>query len=156
MFWRRGGNNQPQSSSLDQHVSSVENILLQLQVDPRQARIDTSQGYGWSFQRGSALIEVYITLQGDREFLQVLSPIMHLPMSGLLPLYRRMLELNLQLTNASLGVYLDVVYVFNERPLNDMDASEANYIINMISSYADEIDDQLVREFGGRLYGQAK
>jgi len=50
-------------------------------------------------------------------------------MGGLLPFYRRLLELNLQLTAAALGVYLDVVYVFSERPLDGMDSKEANSII---------------------------
>jgi hypothetical protein len=115
----------------------------------------TDQGFGWSFQRGSALIEIYIAEQQGREYLQVLSPLMHIPPGGLLPLYRRLLELNLSLTNASLGVYLDVVYVFNERPLAGLDANEADFIIKQISEYADDLDNQLVNEFGGRLYGQA-
>jgi hypothetical protein len=79
---------------------------------------------------------------------------MHLPMSNLLPLYRRLLELNLQLTAAAIGVHLDVVYVFSERPLDGLDGAEANTIINLVSGYADELDDKLVTEFGGRLYAK--
>jgi len=30
---------------------------------------------------------------------------------------------------------------------------EANQIIDQIVRYADELDDRLVKEFGGRLYG---
>jgi len=149
-----GTGRQNQPAPLQQHVNTVEQILASIGVNPAQARMDTEQGYGWSFQRGSALIEIYIAEQGGREYLQVLSPIMHVPGGGLLPLYRRLLELNLSLTNASLGVYLDVVYVFNERPLSGLDASEANFIITQISEYADELDNQLVNEFGGRLYSQ--
>lgn len=152
MFWR---SNQPQkSNSLDKHLNTVENILASVGVDPARARMDTDRGYGWSFQRGSALIEVYITEQEGRQYLQVLSPIVHIPAGGLLPLYRRLLELNLSLTNASLGVYLDVIYVFNERPLTGLDIEEADFIIRQISEYADDLDNQLVNEFGGRLYGQ--
>lgn len=144
-----------QGSNLQQHANTVENILASIGVEPARARMDTENGYGWSFQRGSALIEIYIAQQENREYLQVLSPLIHVPAQGLLPLYRRLLELNLSLTNASLGIYLDVVYVFNERPLAGLDAGEANYIITQISEYADDLDNQLVNEFGGRLYGQA-
>jgi len=149
------GRNNRQGSALDQYAVTVEKILTSVGVDPSQARLDTEQGYAWSFQRGSAIIEVYVSQQGDRGYLQVLSPILHIPSSGLLPLYRRLLELNLSLTNASLGVYMDVVYVFNERPLNGLDANEANFIITQIAQYADEMDNELVNEFGGRLYSQA-
>ncbi|MBZ0288799.1 MAG: YbjN domain-containing protein [Anaerolineae bacterium] len=149
------GRNQPSSSpSLESYAAAVEQILPAIGIDPLAARMNTEGGYGWSFQRGSAVIEVYVSQQDSAGYLQVLSPIMHLPMSNLLPLYRHLLELNLQLTAAAVGVHLDVVYVFSERPLQGMDATEANTIINLVSGYADELDDRLVSEFGGRLYAK--
>ena len=152
MFWR--SREVQKISSLEQHVAVVENILLNTGRDPVRARMDIQQGYGWRIQQGSALIEIYIAQQEDREYLQVVSPIVHLPSGTLLPLYRRLLELNLTLTNASLGVYLDVIYVFNERPLAGLDAQEADFIIQQISDYADRLDNELVNEFGGRLFEQ--
>jgi hypothetical protein len=138
--------------SLQNHAAAVSQILLQLGINPQQAQMTLQEGYGWSFRRGSALIEVYISVLEGVGYLQVLSPIMHLPPTGILPLYRRLLELNLQLTAASLGVNLDVVYVYHERPLEGLDADEANVIINTIASYADDLDDRLINEFGGRMY----
>jgi hypothetical protein len=143
---------QPQLSEMEKGALAVEKILETIGITPQQARMPTENGYGWSFQRGSALLEIYITKQGQREYLQVLSPLLHLPAGNLLPLYRRLLELNLSLTNASLGIYLDVVYIFNERPLSGLDAQEVNFIITQIAEYADDLDNQLANEFGGRLY----
>lgn len=151
---RRPDPQQPSGDPLQRHAQTVEAILQQIDVKLEDARLKMDQGYGWHFRRGSAVIEIYITEQNGRGNLQVLSPIMHLPTAGLLPLYRRMLELNLQLTNAALGVYYDVVYVFNERPLEGLDPSETNYIISMVAAYADQLDNQLVNEFGGRLFSQ--
>ncbi len=139
---------------LDQYAQTVEQILLGVGVDPQQARMNLQDGFGWSFRRGSAVIEVYVSQQDGTGYLQVLSPILHLPMSNLLPLYRHLLELNLQLTNAALGVHLDVVYVFSERPLEGLDAVDANNIITLVAGYADELDDKIVSEFGGRLYAR--
>lgn len=152
----RGRNRPPPPSAptVETYVATVEQILTAINVDPAKASMKLEAGYGWTFQRGSAVIEIYVSQQNGVGYLQVLSPIMHLPINGLLPLYRRLLELNLQLTNAALGVYLDVVYVFNERPLEGLDANEANNIINQIALYADDQDDKLVAEFGGRLYGK--
>ncbi len=145
---RRGGPN------LQSYAATVEQILLNLGVDPVSARLHTEAGFGWSFQRGSAIIEVYVSHQDNTGYLQVLSPILHLPQTGLLALYRHLLELNLQLTNAALGVYLDVVYLFSERPLDGLDHVEANNIISLVANYADELDDRLMAEFGGRLYAR--
>lgn len=155
MFGSRKKQPPQQLNNLEKHAATVQSILASIGVDPNRAKMDTDEGFGWSFQRGSALIEIYIAEQEGREYLQLLSPILHLPAGGLLPLYRRLLELNLSLTNASLGVYLDVVYVFSERPLAGLDSAEADFIIKQISEYADTIDNQLRNEFGGRLYSQA-
>ncbi len=134
-------------------LGAVESILAAIGVDPAAARMEVESGFGWHFQRGSALIEVYLTPEQEG-YLQVLSPIMHLPASNLLALYRRLLELNLQLTNAALGVHEDVVYVFHERLLAGLDAAEADAIIRRLAGYADELDDALAAEFGGRMYGR--
>lgn len=142
------------SFRLETYAAAVEQNLQAVGIDVVNSRMNLEEGFGWAFRRGSAAIEVYITHQDNIGYLQVLSPIMHLPSSGLLPLYRRLLELNLQLTSASLGLYLDVVYVFSERPLDGLDSVETNTLITQVAHYADELDDKLVKEFGGRLYGQ--
>lgn len=153
-FRGRNPQNQLAASPLEAYARTVEQILSSIQVDLNRARMKTDNGFGWSFQRGSAVIEIFVSEQNGVGYFQVLSPIMHLPINGLLPLYRRLLELNLQMSNACLGLYLDVVYVFSERPLQGMDGNEANDIINLVASYADDFDDKLVSEFGGRLYAK--
>ena len=134
-------------------LQAVEGILAAIGVDANAARMEVESGFGWHFQRGSALIEVYLTPE-EQGYLQVLSPIMHLPQQHLLALYRRLLELNLQLTNAALGVHEDVVYLFHERLLAGLDAAEADAIIRRLAQYADKLDDALAEEFGGRMYGR--
>lgn len=154
VFGNRNQRTQP-APRLEQYANLVEQILGTIGYIPSQIRLPTSEGYGWSFRRGSAIIEIYVQQQQDSTgIMQVLSPIMHLPQSGLLPLYRKLLELNLQIPSLSLGVYLDVVYVYSERPLDSMDAGEADAIIRSVGNWADELDDKLVQEFGGRLYSR--
>ena len=148
-------NNDPNTPSLEQYANALESILAQMGLNPTEVRLNTDDGYGWSFRRGSAVIEIYVAAQNGVGYLQVLSPILHLPENAILPLYRRLLELNLQLTSAALGVYGDVVYVFSERPLAGLDVNEANEIVSRVAAYADDLDNALVEEFGGRLYMQA-
>jgi len=148
------GRKQQSTSSFEQYAATVENILAALNVNLDEARLGTEQGFGWRFRRGSGSIEIYISEHDGRGYLQVLAPILIIPESNLLPFYRRLLELNLQLTNAALGVYYDVVYVFSERPLQGLDADEANTIIMLVAAYADDLDNRLCDEFGGRLYSQ--
>lgn len=141
-------------NSMAHYASMVEEGLASLGIDPKQSRLNISGGYGWNFRYGSAVIEIYIHQNDEGSCFQVLSPILHLPHTGLLPLYRRMLELNLQLVNAALGVYHDAVYIFSERPLNGLGQEEVNSTIGRVASYADDLDNKLVAEFGGRLYAR--
>ena len=133
-------------------AAAVEGILAQIGVDAGAARMQVERGYGWNFLQGSALIEIYISPE-ERGYLQALAPIMHLPQRNLLALYRRLLELNLELTNMALGAHGDVVYLYHERLLEGLDAVEADAIIRRLARVADELDDALVAEFGGRRYG---
>lgn len=154
MMGQGGFQNRAVGAAMQNSAAAVERILYGIGVDPAAARMSVQDGYGWSFRRGSATIEIYVTQREGVGYLQALAPIIHLPTTGLLPLYRHLLELNLQMTDAALGVYLDVVYVFSERPLDGMDADEANSMINIVAAYADELDNRLVDEFGGRLYNR--
>jgi len=140
--------------TLDQYAELVEQILRGIGVDPALARMNVDSGFGWNFKRGSALIEVYLAQADDVTYFRVLSPILHLAQSNLLPLYRRLLELNLQVTNAAFGLHTDLLYVFSERRLDGLDPQEANSIINLVAQYADEFDEKLQAEFGGRLYSR--
>ena len=86
IFGRRkdGGEN------LEKYAAVVEQILGAIGVNPQAARLPTDQGYGWNFRRGSAIIEVYVSQQDGKGYFQVLSPILHLPQTGLIQLYRRL------------------------------------------------------------------
>lgn len=152
MFGRGRGKNEPKP--LERYIRTVEHILQKLDIDIEESRMALEEGWGWEFRRGSAMVEIYIAQRDDKTYLQVLSPILYLPQSNLLPLYRRLLEYNLQMTSAAIGIYNDVAYVFSERPVDGLDVEEADDIIDLVSGYADKLDNELVNEFGGRLYSQ--
>lgn len=150
-----GRNRSTSDARLQSYAALIQEYLRNNDIDPAQARLNVDTGLGWSYRRGSATIEIYITQDADAGYMRVLSPMLHLPEGRLLPLYRRLLELNLELTNASLGIHQDVVYVFSERPLDGMDHVEASNIITLVAEYADRLDNELVTEFGGRLFGRS-
>ena len=145
----------PSNDALAGYAAMIQQILAALHIDADSARLQVEGGYGWNFRYGSAIIEVYIHQNNEGVYFQALSPIVTLPQASLLPLYRHLLELNLQLTNAALGVYNDTVYIFSERPLQGLDQVEAESTIQHVANYADTLDDKLVNEFGGRLYNRA-
>ena len=46
------------------------------------------------------------------------------------------------------------MFIFSERPLAGLDPVEVDFIIEQVARFADDLDDQLVSEFGGRLYSR--
>ncbi|XWX02833.1 YbjN domain-containing protein [Aggregatilineales bacterium SYSU G02658] len=143
---------QPQSSGREHAAQLVEQVLRAASVDPAASRIPVADGMGWKFVYGSAQVEVYITSKQETDYLQVLCPIMYLPHHGLLAFYRRLLELNMIVPNIRFGVYGDLVYLYSERTLAGLDLQETYEIISTLTRNADEYDNRLVDEFGGRLF----
>lgn len=146
-------NPMPDNGNLSAVAIRIDGVLTALGINPSAARIPDT--FTWQFQRGTALIEMrLIQEEGGNTFFQISAPVMHIPHDNLLRLYRRLLELNMQLVGAAFAVYRDVVYLVDERPVPGLDDTEAHAMINTVAGFADQLDDLLVEEFGGRLYGQ--
>ncbi len=140
------------STTLLKYVSDIENILSMIDINPNESRAHSIEGFRWLFQWGSARIEVTVAERGAAGYLQVSSPLMTLPDTGLEAFFRALLNQNLEMTSAALALHENVVYVFSERPLDGMDTEEARFIITRVASYADDLDNYLVNTYGGKLY----
>ena len=142
-------------ANLERYKDLIEDILTGLGIDPDQNREDTGREpseYSWCVQRGSAT--VYVELLGAEEegYFMVDCPILTLPATNLEGFFRHLLELNDQLVEASLTLRGSEVHLVGIRPLSGMDAGEAEEMIDRISGYADNLDDQLADEFGAPLW----
>lgn len=133
-------------------VKIIRDVLAKIGISGSPQPIDGGKGFGWILQRGSAVVYVMINEIDGKGFFKVVSPIIYLPTENLLPLYRTILEINMDLTNAALGVQEDKICVVSERSVAGLDAVEAEEIIKRVAYYADELDNKLVSEFGGRLF----
>ena len=142
------------STTLLKYVSDIENILSMIDINPHESRSHSIEQFRWLFHWGSARIEVTVVEREAAGYLQVSSPLMTLPQTGLEGFFRALLNQNLEMTSAALALHENVVYVFSERPLDGMDTEEARYIITRVASYADDLDNDLVNTYGGSLYDE--
>lgn len=147
-----------QESNLKNTQKMIESVIKELGLDPERTKIegkDTNR-VGWALMRGSAAVYVFLQQQENANFLQVVSPVMKLPDQNLLPLYRRLLELNAEkLCGAAFGVKGEDVVLTTDRETTDIDRSEVQAMITMVGQYADHFDDELVAEFGGVRHSDA-
>jgi hypothetical protein len=145
---------------LGNYASLVEKYLLGMSVDVAKARKYLDNGFLYQFYFGSARIEVGIIRReksklGAQDVIQVYSPILHVPEGTLVAFYRRLLEENINLSQASFAINGDVVFVYSERSLADLSADELKELVEAVALVADAKDNELADEFGARLYQQA-
>jgi hypothetical protein len=151
------GKRKTEQVDIQECVRLVRTVLANIGIKGEPQPVDGGAGLGWVIQRGSAVVYVMIG-GGDNNsagYLKVISPILFLPGENLLPLYRTLLEINMELTSAALGIQQDKVCVISERSIAGLNAEEADEIIKRVAHYADQLDDQLAAEFGARLVTKA-
>ena len=110
------------------------------------------EGFEEPIQRGSASGSVRVVKDSEHHesLVVVRLSLMRVPESANAAFYQRMLELNhATLGRAAFSVGADgVVCLTAGRPVTDLDPGELIDLILWTSEYADDIDDQLLAEFG--------
>lgn len=139
----------------DKAVRTVEAALRGLGLDPEKNRISSSvDETSWQISRGSAdvMIAVNAGPGGGPARLRMVAPIVRL--DGRIPpeLAVRLLGLNAaELPGIAFGVFRnDIVALVAERGAAHLDRGEVEELLAAIGHFADEYDDVLVREFGGK------
>jgi hypothetical protein len=141
-------------SDLRRCARLVEDVIAELGLSPLQNRLpQSSDSLAWALVKGSAEVYIFLNASSAGNYIQVVSPIVRLPDFGLLPLYRRLLELNAdELLGASFGIKGDSIVLTTDRAIRDIDRSEVREMILRIGNYADHFDDELASQFGGRRH----
>jgi hypothetical protein len=147
-----------QEGNLKTCQKMIESVIQELGLDPDRSRLESEEPgrLAWGLRRGSAAVFVFLQGGPESNYLQVVSPVMKIPEQNILPLYRRLLELNASgLHAAAFGVKGEDVVLTIDRTTTDIDRSEVANMIHLIGRYADQYDDELVAEFGGVRHSDA-
>ena len=109
-------------------------------------------GFEEPIERGSATgsVSVVTDPEHSESLVMVRLSIMRVPETARAAFYERLLELNhASLGRAAFSIDADgVVFLTSGRPVTDLDPGELIDLILWTSEYADELDDQLLAEFG--------
>ena len=151
---RKAKSKKAKVTALEAYSEVVEAVLQHGGADPKEARLEGSgtERAGWRIQRGSAPVFILLEDSGERSALRIESPILRLPSANLLPFYRRCLEINDRLRECALAVRDDVILLVSDRPLEALEPQEVAQSIDILSFAADNLDDELAKEFGAKLF----
>ena len=143
---------QIKETSIKECVIMIESFFKRIDFNPRDQRLPDRDTLGWWLQRGSALIYILLHQHDKMPTIRVMSPLLYLPGSRILPLYRRCLELNAELINCAFCVVDDKIMLVSERPIDGLDPQELDETIMYLSAADDEFDNHLSEEFNAPMY----
>lgn len=130
----------------------VQNYFRGRGLDPRQQEIAGAEGCGWWLIEGSAKVYVFVQDSPAGPVLRITSPIVFIPENNKEAFYRRLLDLNSNLTNCRLATYENYVLVISQRQTIGISQEEMDAGVWNVAYIADLIDDKLCAEFGTKLY----
>ena len=94
----------------------VEQYFRRRGLDPNEHCLKDAAGYGWWITEGSAKIYVFIQDSPHGAVLRITSPLVFLPQDNRESCYRKLLDLNSNLSSCALSTHDDIVLVVAQRP----------------------------------------
>jgi len=139
-------------TTLASAVALVEQVIAELGHPPLDSRLgESADAVVWRLTKGSAITRVAIEKRGAGSHLRVSAVVMTLDAAvDRAALFGHLLELNAGLCGVAFATDGDRVLLVSERSTLDLDHSEVFGAIELVTTYADEHDDELVGRFGGR------
>jgi hypothetical protein len=128
----------------------IDEFMKAVGYEDPSSRVDEQ---GWRYlQRGSAQGRVGVVEMEKNLLLQAESLIMPLPSDKdlILPLFRELLEFNLLIPGpVRLGIKNENVFAFSVLAADNLQREECFQVINLVMSVADDLDDILLKKYGG-------
>lgn len=136
-----------------QEVSAmIDNYFRGRGLDTRKQALPGSDGCGWWLTEGSARIYLFVQDSPAGPVLRITSPLVYIPEHNKESFYRRLLDLNSNLTSCALSTYDNYVLVISQRMSKGLVQSELDDMVWNVAYVADLLDDKLAQEFGTSLY----
>ncbi|HXE73545.1 MAG TPA: YbjN domain-containing protein [Candidatus Nitrosotenuis sp.] len=136
------------TTSLEKSRSLVEAIFRQIKLDPDRNKVPTQDGsHVWALNYGEQTLFLCLYEHEGTGYFKVFSPVVYLPDDNLLPFYRKLLEVNWDLTSAWMAARGDEVMVIGERALEGMDVKEGLDIVTRVGFYSEAMRKMLTEEF---------
>ena len=139
----------------DEVVAMVETYYRHRDLDPHDHQLAGSEGFGWWLTEGSAKIYIFVQDSPNGAVLRITSPLIYVPVKNRETFYRRLLDINTNLTNCALSTHGDIVLVVAQRPTLGMTQDELDELVWNAAYVADLLDNKLADEFEARMYTES-
>ncbi|EAY31550.1 YbjN domain-containing protein [Microscilla marina] len=144
-------------NNLKYYYGIVENCIHRLGVDPVNCRSKDTEGH-WDLKRGdiTVWIDVWHIDREKRAYIQVVAPIMEVPIYRIPEFYEDLLRINDQLFGVAFTLYHSWTCLKVIREVEGLDDEEAYNMITRVGNYGIEYLRKLLKKYGNRGQGLDK
>ena len=145
--------------SVAEAAKMVETYYAHRGLNPEEHRLSGTavNELGFWLKEGSA--QVYIVVQESQDdsgaILRISSPIVFIPQQNKEGFYRRLLDINANLSSCALATHENIVLVVAQRHTIGLVQEEMDELVWNVAFVADLLDNKLASEFGAQMYSQA-
>ncbi len=141
------GTQKASKGTVEQVAEMIQSYYRRRQLDPIEQELPGSEGYGWWLTEGSAKIYVFVQDTPSGPVLRITSPLVYIPETNQENFYRKLLDVNANLSSCALATHDQIVLVVAQRPTAMLDQEELDSLVWNVAFVADLLDDQLANEF---------
>ena len=138
----------------DEAVTMVETYYRHRGLTPSDHQLSGADGYGWWLTEGSAKIYIFVQSSAHGAVLRITSPLIFLPTENREAFYRRLLDINTNLTGCALATHQDIVLVVSQRTTLGLTQTELDELVWNAAYVADLLDNKLAEEFNAKMYSE--
>lgn len=141
-------------ANLESTVAMIEDVLIELGHFLNNCRSERpASTFAWTIRKGSASINIDLLEHPSVWRIRASGVVLTITENvDRLALFEKLLTLNAtKIAGAAFAIEGDRVLLLAERSTIDLDRSEVRHLIDVVQTFADEYDDQLVAEFGGTM-----
>jgi hypothetical protein len=142
--------------SVEQVFSMIEHIFKQRGLNSHEHQVDSQQSGAWWLTEDNSVIYIYVHETATGPTLRVTSPIVNLPPANREQFYRRLLDLNTDLSSCGLSTYQDIVLVVSQRHIGGLSEQELDEIVSNVGFIGTTVAEKLRSEFGATAYTGSK
>ena len=132
---------------MDSAEKIITDALEKLGVDPKSARLSDAKERGWLAQLDSVPMFVSLSDLEGESAMRLVCPLLYMPPRDLLPFYRKLLDLNMELGAATIAMDRDVVCVICQQTLAGGSASAVETIMKRVIKTGKILKDGFMAEF---------
>lgn len=146
------GTHKATKGSVEEVAGMISTYFKSRGLNPNHQELKSSEGCGWWMKQGSAKVYIFVQDAAGGPVLRLTSPLVFIPKENQEAFFRRLLDINCNLSSCALATHGDVVLVVAQRPTLGLNQEEVDELAWSVAYVADLLDEELSGQFKAQMY----